>query len=218
MTTEAAIPAGMGRCDITGKIVSEDELVTLQGQRVCAEGKAILLERLKAGEALPGEAERPSVFRRFACIFVDGLVLMVPTILLNVLAMFGGVSVGAHAFILAGVAQLIGVTIGIAYFTLLHGTRGQSLGKMAGKLKVVRLDGKPMDIKTGFIRALGYQGINVLPAVCIMIAGPSILQAVASAIVFLYIITNVLFALFDRNQQRALHDHIAGTRVITIGS
>lgn len=218
MTTEAAIPAGMGRCGITGKIVPEDELVTLQGQRVCAEGKAILLERLKAGEALPGEAERPSVFRRFACIFVDGLLLAIPVIVFNLVAGFTSVAAGSAGRLVLGMAQLVGIAIGITYFTLLHGTRGQTLGKMAGKLKVVRLDGLPMDIKTAFIRALGYEGINVLPAIFIMIAGPSLLQAVGSLIVGIYSIVNVLFALFDRNQQRALHDHIAGTRVITIGS
>jgi len=55
MATELSAPPGMGRCEVTGQVVPEDELVLIHGQRVCAEGKAILLERLKAGEAMPGE-------------------------------------------------------------------------------------------------------------------------------------------------------------------
>jgi hypothetical protein len=58
MTTDPMIPPGMGRCEVTGKLVPEDELVELNGQRVCAEGKAILLERLTSGESA-GENDAP---------------------------------------------------------------------------------------------------------------------------------------------------------------
>ncbi|MHB1767122.1 MAG: hypothetical protein ACYCUV_04630 [Phycisphaerae bacterium] len=50
---------GMGRCSVTGKWVPEDALVTFQGQLVCAEGKQILLDRLRIGE----DAQSPGITR-----------------------------------------------------------------------------------------------------------------------------------------------------------
>jgi len=41
------------------------------------------------------------------------------------------------------------------YWTFMEGVYGQSLGKMALKIKVVRADGKPMDIVTAAIESLG---------------------------------------------------------------
>jgi uncharacterized RDD family membrane protein YckC len=217
--TMTEIPPGMGRCEITGKIVPLDELVTLNGQRVCAEGKVILLERLKAGEVLPGEAERPTVLRRFGCIFLDGIILLVPLTLINVGAgvVVGASGAGSGGLIVAGIAQLVGVCISLAYFTMLHGSRGQSVGKMAGKLKVVRIDGQPMDMKTAFIRALGYQGLGLISAFLVMTAIVP-LQLVGSLIVSVYGLANAIAALVDRSQQRAIHDRIAGTRVVMLQS
>jgi hypothetical protein len=43
------------QCDVTGKWVSPDDTVEFQGFRVCAEGKEILLDRLRSGESIaPG--------------------------------------------------------------------------------------------------------------------------------------------------------------------
>jgi uncharacterized RDD family membrane protein YckC len=219
MTPDLSTQPGMGRCEITGKIVPEDELVVINGQRVCAEGKAILLERLKAGEALPGEAERPTALRRFACIVVDGVIWWVINV--GIVALFVGVGFAAGMRpgigVLYGVAQLVVTAIVIGYFALMHGIRGQSLGKMAGKLKVVRVDGRPMDLQTGFIRALAFSGPSILPAVLAMV-GAYLLQTIAGGLVLLYFFAQVLVALLDRSQQRSIHDRIAGTRVVVINA
>jgi uncharacterized RDD family membrane protein YckC len=219
MTMPTSIPPGMGQCEITGNIVPEDELVVLNGQRVCAQGKAILLDRLKAGEAMPGEAERPTVLRRFGCIFLDGMILGVPGVIFNVIFSMGAAAAGSARFLIIGLAQVAIVGISILYFTLMHGTRGQTVGKIAGKLKVVRIDDKPMDMRTALIRALAYQGAGVISAILLMVtdAVPTAmvwLPIVGSSLVGIYGLVNVLFALVDRSQQRALHDRIAGTRVI----
>lgn len=42
--------AAFALCEVTGKIVPEDELVRFQGKRVCMEGKQILLDRIMRGE------------------------------------------------------------------------------------------------------------------------------------------------------------------------
>ncbi len=208
------IPPGLGRCDVTGKLVPEDELVEINGQRVCAEGKAILLERLQAGEGLPGEAERPTVIRRFGCILLDGIILAVPSFLVTMVGGFVAASMGAGepSNIVTGGAQIFAVAISTVYFTLMHGTGGRTVGKMAGKLRVVRIDGQPMDMRTAFVRAMAYQGIQVLSGLLMMIH--PIAGAAGSIIVGIYGLANVITALVDSHQQRAIHDRIAGTRVI----
>jgi uncharacterized RDD family membrane protein YckC len=47
---------------------------------------------------------------------------------------------------------IITFIIFVAYFTYLEGTRGQTIGKMVMKIKVVREDGSSIDISTAFIR------------------------------------------------------------------
>ncbi len=200
----------MGQCAVTGKMVPEDELVTIQGQRVCAEGKAILLDRLKAGEGLPGEIEKPTVLRRFGCIFVDGLIIGVPFAILNAI-------LGANQTSIAilGVVSLVSTAVQVIYFAQMHAARGQTVGKMAGKLRVVNLDGTPITLQTAYIRAFAYAGVGFLSGLALALNMPSMV-AIVGFIVGGYAIANVLFALFDRGMQRALHDRIAGTRVIQL--
>ena len=119
------------------------------------------------------------------------------------------------SFMVVGIVQLVVAVISVGYFSLMHGTRGQTVGKMAGKLRVIRVDGRPMDLQTGFIRALGYHGLNLVAA-ALTLTGVPALQMTASGIVLVYLLANVVVALCDRSQQRAIHDHIAGTRVVNI--
>ena len=200
----------LARCEVTGNMVPEDELVTLNGQRVCAEGKAILLDRLKAGETLPGEYEKPTVGRRFGCIFLDGLIIGVPFGILN--AIIG--RAGPGNYVALGVSSLVATAVQLVYFGQMHLSTGRTLGKMAGKLKVVNLDGSsPISFNTAYIRALAYVGPSFLSGIAMFLGTPGAM-GLATLVVAIYGIINVLMALFDRNMQRALHDRIAGTRVI----
>ena len=56
--------------------------------------------------------------------------------------------------VLSGAVSLIATAAGIIYFGQLHGSRGQSVGKIAGKLRVVNLNGSPITLKTAYIRLL----------------------------------------------------------------
>ncbi len=213
MTLDAAtVSPGMGQCAITGKVVPEDELVLINGQRVCAEGKAILLDRLRSGEALPGELEKPTVLRRFGCIFLDTIILGVPFAILN--GVLGAAKPGA--FVILGTVSLLSAVVPIVYFGAMHAARGQTVGKIAGKLKVVNnLDGSPITAKTAWIRSLAYLGPGLLSGLAMMTANLPIMAG-ARMIVGAYGLTNVIFALVDTSRQRALHDRIAGTRVVEI--
>jgi uncharacterized RDD family membrane protein YckC len=48
------------------------------------------------------------------------------------------------------------LTFPIFYYVYLHGTYGQTFGKMAMKIKVVNEDGTPLDYRKAFLRWLGY--------------------------------------------------------------
>jgi len=213
MTLDAAVPPGMGQCAITGKVVPEDELVLINGQRVCAEGKAILLDRLKSGESLPGELEKPSILRRFLCVLLDVVILGVPFGILS----FVLASSNPGSIATIGAVQLIAVVVEIFYFGAMHAARGQTVGKMAGSLKVVNnSDGSPITTQAAYIRALAYIGPSLLSGLTVL-AGSTVLIMIANVIVYGYGLTNVIFALVDTSRQRALHDRIAGTRVVYLG-
>ncbi len=77
----------------------------------------------------------------------------------------------------------------VAYFIGLWAWRGQTLGQMAAHIKVVRQDGKPMDLGTSVLRFIGY-------VVCVLTLG-----------------IGFLMIAFDE-RKRGLHDRLAGTYVI----
>ena len=89
--------------------------------------------------------------------------------------------------ILLAVAAL-GLVV-VAYFIGLWAWRGQTLGQMAAHIKVVRQDGKPMDLGTAVLRFIGY-------VVCVLTLG-----------------IGFLMIAFDE-QKRGLHDRLARTYVI----
>jgi uncharacterized RDD family membrane protein YckC len=115
---------------------------------------------------------------------------------------------GGAVSILAGCAQIV-------YFGAMHASGGQTVGKKAGKLRVVNLDGTKITTQTAYVRALAYCGPGLLSGVGLLLGSPAFI-ATATGIVSLYGLANVLVALFDSTSQRAIHDRIAGTRVIDI--
>ena len=219
---------GMVQCEVTGKWLPEDEVVTIQGVRVGAEGTQILLDKLKSGAALPGEMETPGAGRRFGAMFLDNLMLTVATTPLKLLiamvlvtgaSQSGNNTAGAA---IDGLAGLITIGMAFAYFTLMHAKSGQTVGKKAAKLKVVRLDGKPIDLRTSVIRTAVYQGPGLVGAVMVSLAISPGLSAVAlvggviSILSLVYLLVTAIMALVDKSKQQAIHDRVAGTRVIRL--
>ena len=81
------------------------------------------------------------------------------------------------------------VPFGILYHTLLLAYRGQTVGKIAVHIKVVRTDGGSLTLTQSFLRCLGH---------------------VASALPLLL----GFFIVIRSRQRQALHDMIAGTTVV----
>jgi uncharacterized RDD family membrane protein YckC len=206
------------QCEITKQWLPADEIIEIEGHKVCSAGKEILLQRLKSGEALPGEMERPTVLRRFCCLFLDGIILAVPMIIVEVATgtfiRFPRPQPPAMATL--AIISLVGTALTLVYFGTMHGlNRGQSLGKMAGKIRVVNLDGTPITMSKSYLRAVWYSGPSILAPVPLFVGfqlGANLLTWISG----IYQITNIIMALADSNMQRALHDRLAGTRVIKI--
>lgn len=78
----------------------------------------------------------------------------------------------------------------IGYFAYLEGSRGQTIGKMITKIKVVREDGKPIDMNQAFTR--------------------NILRIIDGLIV--YLIGAIL--IWRSNKKQRLGDNIAKTVVV----
>ena len=84
-----------------------------------------------------------------------------------------------------------GLVVPAAYIVLMHGTSGRTLGKMLVGVRVVRASGEPL----GYARALGRYLAWFLSAL------PLLLGFLLAAV---------------RSDRRALHDLVAGTRVVRV--
>jgi len=136
---------------------------------------------------------------RFIAYMIDNLILSIFSLILLVLGIiaFGLGSSGLaelgedNIFILIVPLYIFYFIITIAYYTYFHGSTGQTIGKMACRLKVIKVDGKPLGYGKAFLRWVGY-----------IISG------------FIFNL-GYLWAAWDKNKQ-AWHDKIAGSYVIRI--
>lgn len=135
---------------------------------------------------------------RFVAVLIDRFsTLLLPVVAALFLGgVFGGVS--SSVPVVLGFAMLGGLGIlgmlGVQLYLLV--TTGQSIGKRAMGIKVVRLDGSPIDLgRLIFLR-------NVLPAF------------IGFATCNLFTLVDPLF-IFGADR-RCLHDHISDTKVVTV--
>lgn len=236
------------QCEVTGNWIPADEVITFQGKRVGAEGKAILLERLRSGADGPGSLVAPSVFARFGGMFVDGIIgsiagaviaLPIGFMILSATAKEGLEAFGPQspaADFLQSFFQLFASIVLIGYFAYFHSRSGQTPGKKMAHTKVVTIDGAPVAVQQAFWRGVYFYGPNFLTSlfgvifailqlggssdpgepISPAVAGFAMLLIAVSAVSGIYALANILFALFDRSRQRAIHDRLAGTRVIRV--
>ena len=97
---------------------------------------------------------------------------------------------------------------------------GQTLGKRIMKLKIVRLDGKPLDIKTLVIRHI--LGLMILESVSVIVSRYlRQMLTLATGFYFEYYLTAVgafitmvsAIIVYNTPSRRAIHDYLAKTRV-----
>ena len=142
------------------------------------------------------EGKPAGFWMRYAALGIDWQVLALPVALFGITAAIlipltvarGNRAAGAAVVLTFGLFLLAFM---VAYSVWMHGKWGQTLGKMALGMKVVRMDGRPLGYGGAFLRWIG----SVLSAVIFMIG---------------YIMAGI------RSDKRALHDLIAGSRVTYI--
>ena len=120
--------------------------------------------------------ELADIGTRFIALFIDGIILGIITGILFA----GGRGAGGFASFIVGV---------IYYWYFLTQQNGQSIGKKVMGIRVVKVNGKPLEAADVIVRYVGYY----IDSVVIMLGW--------------------IWALFDKDRQ-AWHDKLAGTVVV----
>lgn len=204
---------GLVQCQLTGEWLPEDQTVILRGLRVSAGGKQELLERLLAGDPLPGESLKPSFGKRFGALFLDNLLIFVPIWILTIVASLQ-MSTGTDAALMQVAVSIFGIAVCFLYTVLLHARSGQTLGKRATSIKVVMLNGSPISMRTSIKRSLILYGPQIIgPIFAITLTDYEMIGATLTGLGSLFYFADVIVTLVDQ-QQRSIHDRVAGTKVI----
>ena len=113
-----------------------------------------------------------------------------------------------------GFLQLLWVTLLLAYYTLMHGGPGWTVGKKAAGIRVVMLNGSRVTYKTAFLRGVFLLGPQaVLPVILLLVPNMYVFM-VAAFLYWPYFIVNIVLTFADGAMQRSIQDRLAGTRVV----
>ncbi len=125
------------------------------------------------------------------------------------------------AFLLAQIIpEILGALIAMLYFGLMHARLGKTLGKMACGFRVVQKSGEPITMSQAMWRAFWFGGLGLVPAVIAMplvfvtSEGALMARLVGTVVVGVFALANIIVALVDQQQMRALHDRLTKTRVV----
>lgn len=134
---------------------------------------------------------------RLGAAIIDGLIVMAILLPLQwAMGMFEDAESNTMVTTMASAGGGLALTVLIQGYFL--ATRAQSLGKMALKIKIVTLDGKNADlVRIVTLRLLPITLVSMIPVV------GGFVSLVDSLFIF-------------RADQRCIHDHIAGTRVVKV--
>ncbi len=149
---------------------------------------------------------------RFFAYIIDTMFL---TMAIGVLAL----SMKTNVFRLGYAANLIGFTIAMAYYTLLHGPlgKGQTLGKRIMKIRVVANDGYPIAIGSALIRAAIFllpSFISDLPI--LPLNTPRLVSLILNSIITGFSFATYYLILFNRQTRQGFPDLLAKTYVVPI--
>ena len=191
------VSSGLGACGRCGRNYCGDCLVELGGVSTCADCKQERLSDLRSGVA---ELDLAGPWVRFVAQFIDGLVFLVPAMVLffaGMAFMIGGFvgtkpspqAVTLASFVFLGFVGLSVVGV-VVYEALMVAAYGQTLGKMALGIKVVTPEGSDVQPGQAWARAGSRAAMNT----------------------FYVGIIDMLF-IFSRRHQ-TLHDRIARTVVV----
>jgi uncharacterized RDD family membrane protein YckC len=157
-------------------------------------------------------------WRRFGAALVDTLVVLPLEIgLLWALQ-------GLKSAPLLALVYSVHATYCLVYSVVLHGRYGQTVGKMATRVKVVDLSQGPIGMRRALLRDSPWIGLAVADAVCgsmlILREGHIDLFGSNSGVLRVLTLASILWTLAEfltmmtNRRRRAIHDWIAGTLVV----
>lgn len=187
-------PAQVQYCSECGQPWPPEDLARFADRLICSNCKITYAQKLREGVASSGTFEYAGFWIRFVAALLDGIILFVAGIIVQLLftPMWRSGRVDLM-FMALGIQYLISMAIGATYEGLFVSRFGATPGKMALELKVVRPDGGPISLG----RAVGRYFAKIVSGILLMIG--------------------YIMAGFD-SQKRALHDMICDTRVIRAGN
>jgi uncharacterized RDD family membrane protein YckC len=184
------VAAGQVVCAECGRAFPPNEVIRHGNVFICAGCKPIFLQKLKEGIAVRGPMDYAGFGIRVGAKILDGIIIAVPiyALIFAIRGFHPGAPPSASRMI---TSQLVGLAIGLSYYTFFVGKFGATPGKMATKLLIVNADGS----KVSYAKAVGrYFAAEYLSGCFTLFIG-------------------YLMVLWD-DERRALHDRICSTRVI----
>lgn len=167
-----AVEEGLHRCTRCGRSFCRDCAVRLRGASYCAPCKQEWVRDFQSGVEVAG-LDLAGVGYRFVAFLIDSLVMQAASCIVVlplavVMGMLAGAASRANENLLGVVVQLLtlpfSIAIPILYQGLMLKARGQTLGKMALAIKVVTPEGRPLDPRAAWRRAVSQ---TVLASCCL---------------------------------------------------
>ena len=183
------VAEGVRRCARCGAPFCPDCLVELSGRPYCGTCKSEQLLDVRSGVDR-SQLQHATILKRFGAVFLDSLLVVIPMYTIMGIFVFLPTTRGQEVSPLLNFIGVPFALISLVYEgMMLQYKNGQTLGKMALKVRVVRPDGSP--ISTG--QAWGRVAMRTILG-CLWIVD--------------YI------PAFFTPEKTTLHDMVAGTRVI----
>jgi len=160
------------RCSRCAEAFCPDCIVEIGGMPYCLNCKTESMRDLRSGVPL-GQLDMASIGRRFGAIFIDGLIVTLPLMVLAFLvllplgfieadqgedAMPAPFAIFANLFVSLGAAAIY-----ILYEGLMLSSGGQTVGKKAMKVKVVTAEGRELTSGQAWGRAASRQILGIVP-------------------------------------------------------
>lgn len=181
------------RCARCGRTFCTDCLVELRGMPYCAACKNEQLLDISSGVVDATQLELASGGRRAAALILDSMIVTFPPWLLALIFVFPdvfrGVPMNQQKVRLFSFGL---IALYLLYDGLMTAVRGQTLGKIALRIRVVRPDGSPVSVLQAWVRALVRGAISAVFSLIDYIPG------------------------FFTKEKTCIHDMLAKTRVVNV--
>ena len=182
---------GLQHCVRCGRVFCSDCLVSLGGVPYCAVCKTEQALDIQSGVSTT-QLQLAHLGRRVLALIVDWIIVGIPTQIISSAFQAGMVFIKNPVFplIAAGFAIIISFSAQIIYEALMLLKRnGQTIGKQALQIRVVRVDGSPLSPREAWLRP--------------------VVRVFTAALCFAD-----YFPAFFTTEKTAIHDMAAGTRVV----